>query len=269
MNEFDGLTLDQKKGILIGDIDRLQKQIKDLEATVAKLAAQSDEYYEKRKKAAQEFDNFSIEFEKKEDQIAKKLERLKDEQTKLLKLDLEIKGKREKLNEDKDQFFKEKGIIRQAQEAFKEAELLFKKREEELKVKERTFEDTKDDLAIREQNFKKEKDELSQALSLHQKELSALKEKQGNFNQEIETLKKSQAELDKYRAGWESVYNSRLKELEEAKADFEKESRAKADSLKKRELAVIQQEKEIEKAVINIQAQKDDMEIKEAKKKKK
>lgn len=248
---------------LKNDIDRLEKQRAEIEAQIAGMIKQTEEYYQKRRKAAQELDAVKLENESFIKNLQSEKTALVSQKSELEKKKLEFGIILERHAESKEAFSKERAIYRDKQE--------------ELSLLERQIKDKLESLTVAELALDKEADELAVVLAHNCAEGKKLKESQGKLEELLNSNKAKESELNQQLSEISSKRDELLDEfslkekaLKIREEDFEKHAVSKDKdfdlrdaSLKKRELDIARKEKELNKLSQDLKARKEQIEIEE------
>ena len=258
------LTREQQRGILTGDIDRLEKQKVVLGATVQKLADQTNDYYLKRQKAAQEAEAVTLEIQAKEKKLSDQLEDLRQKQRDLDKKDLDLTAKRVKLNDDKELFRKERVVYQEREKdlALKEKDL--NRRIDGLQKTERELSDREDIVLIRDKELSKERTDLVKKESDFEKDLKNFSAEKSDFVLLEKRLRQEAGDAVSAKEAAVALLNESTVKLQNEKKSFEKQKTAQEETFRKRELDLIRKEKDLIDKETEIKTRFENVEIKEA-----
>lgn len=259
-----GLTEFQFRGILEGEVKRLSDQEVVLNNQISAHATKINELSVQRRIAAEAAEASKLEIEAQNKKLIEFREQVAQERRDSEKEKQNLLILRAKLNDDRDQFAKDRAFYTAKHEALnldikKQSELLA-----ELTAKSRELDKAKDELFITQANVNSDskviletKQELERQKSIIAGELATAKD-----------LQKALAEdANKTGALKESLsqeHSEKLSELEDDKRVFEADKAAMLENFRQRELGLTRKEKEIKKAEQDIKARLEDIEIKES-----
>lgn len=238
------------------DIETLLKQKTELQRMIDEMAGQTEDYYKKRQEAAGEYERAKLE-------TAKLFKDAKDEKASLEDLRREIQSKElavkistEKLNDLKAEFAGERRIYEARLKDLDTKEKEFFVKKQDLDKREESLLTRLDDLDTRERVFNAEikgkKEELEQQInSLKSAEISAKKEKDEALKAQEQYLKQKQDN--------ETKTAEALEALEKRKANQDAEAEATRQHLRKRELSIVEKEKDVEQLKSELRTKLEDI----------
>jgi len=261
-----GLSEAQIKGILSGEVKKLNDQEVVLRDQVAKLAAQADEFYEKRRAAAMQFETEMLESKS----VLKKAEEARtqtQQERKILdKEKRDVSILREKLNQDKEAFRLEKLSYQATSKLITDQEKSVSLKLRELDDKDRDLGKLRDELTLQLNETAETRKKLTDELQDVKRETVELRAKKAEANgQKTEYLKK-QEELDSLKSALLEKHETEVSAVRKMKSEQEAESLAKEESLRRRELALVRAEKQMDEKKKDLKAREEKLEIERAKK---
>lgn len=259
-----GLTEEQIKGILSGEIERLTKQEASLKASVDELAGKYNEFFEKRQKAAEQAESLKLEMAEAEKKNMIRIGEFRKIEEKIEDQKKQLSIREDKIRSEKEALSKERSI-----------HINFVKANEDL------LEDVKtEQKKLAEKQAKLNEDyELLEAKKIQiDNDWNALKDTEKEIETRIKLIEIKDADLKKQEDALSAERSKMLAKVEEEKkksedyvagvdkknletqADFE----AQREVLKKRELDIIRREKAIQNQEISLKSREENFEIKEA-----
>lgn len=261
-----GLREDQVVVIYKNELAKLEAQEKVLLDSIDRMGAKTNDLYAERQRASQGLENERLE-------IAQARKHLVDEKTvitnaknELLRVQRDTDILREKLNEDKAMFRKEKEIISQ----WKDEASAEKKAQEEitrsLRAKEANLDKEKDDLVLREHKVASQENFVKESHDRLEAEVKSLESAKFEANTLKEALTKSLEEVERLKEDHKSKILDGSEILHKKITDFKAEMELERDSLRRREYKVVEAEKKIEDKLADLNAQRETLAIKKSKK---
>lgn len=248
---------------LKADIEKLEAQRDTLKRTIDAYALQTEELYQKRSLVAQECEVLKLGIEDERKKISQERGALEAQKREIQGLETKQKQGLVRLNEDKEQFKKDRVVYHTRLKELEDSEKEIFKTKESLKKREAELAEGVSDLQSREKRFQSEisvlKDELTNAIN-------SAKSAESSAKQESE---KSNAQYEHYLKTVENAAKSRESEKEafdKKKKEWEADTAARTEAIRKRELALVQKEKDAENLKLEYKAKIEDFEIEQARK---
>lgn len=264
-----GLTEGQFRGILEGEIDRLAKQEQTLNEQIQSHAQKINELTELRSQANRANEQEKLEIEEQKKKIIV-LRAEADEHINLSKKERQdVLFLRQKLNDDKDQYKKEREYF-QAQSEKLQADI--KKQSallSELQTKSADLDRLKDELYVTQSRVNAESKQLledKQDFDLQRMKFSG---DVAQLNDQKQAMAETLRVNEELRESVIAVYTEKLADLDNIKKTFEADKAASSESFRKRELEIARKEKEVDQIYASAERKKEDAEIVAAKPEKK
>lgn len=260
-----GLTEDQLKGVLKGEILTLQKQEIVLRDSIESMAKKTNDIYLERQQVSQAFESEKLGIKKGLENLIEEKTAIKNQKTELLNLQRDTSMLREKLNADKEMFRKEKEVISQ----LVDDATIEKKRQKDLTasllLKEQKLDKLEDELYLREENLIFQDKEITELKGRIEDEFNTAEKARHDINVIKESLASEREFVKKLQHEWDVKIGGGEEKLKEAGDAFRKEKKVENDSLRRREYAIVEKEKVIKRGLTDLRAQKESLEIERAK----
>lgn len=260
-----GLTEEQFRGILKGEIDRLAKQEQVLNEQIATHATKINELTELRSKANQLNEQEKLEIEAQKKKIIELRGIVDQERKNANREKQDVLILRQQLNDDKAQFQKDREII--SQNGDKLAAELKRQKEirEELEDKTVALVLQKDELYITQSRVNSESKKLLEEKQEFDRQTAILAGERAKLNDLRKSVEDESKETNRMKDSFIESHNERLEKFNDDQKTFEAEKAAALENIRKRELDLVRREKEIKSAETDIKARLETLEIKEAK----
>lgn len=258
-------TDEEKKKINLDvEIEKLEKQKNSLRETIEKMGKETEELYLKRQKAAQEAEASQVDLVKREKDLNFKAMSIERDRKILDKDLMDFRIKANKLGEDKEAFSKERAVFQNKisgiQKREDESDIKIKE-VETLRVK---LQEEYDFNQAKLRQVEKELDLLRAGQAKLTESEKELKSKESSYRQTLMEVESERKRLIDVKKSMENRFKAELDALEEIKRVFDLDKNAQLESIKNRELQLIDKENEIEQAIKFIQAEKEKLKIQEA-----
>lgn len=246
---------------LKSDIEQLEKQKKILQADIDAKALQTEEFYKKRQQAAQEAEAIQREIETSRKKITEDKEKLHNAVRDHENKELQLKIATEKLNQLKAEFANERRHYEVKQKELTETEKEILVRKESVQKREDSVRDREEELSVREDAFQRQIKGVREEL---EREINENKSAKVAAKQAAEDAERVQKECLKTKHDLEAQYAEKVKQLESVKENNRIEIDSQKEHLRKRELGIVQREKELDNAKLEYKTKIEDFEIEKA-----
>lgn len=257
---------DQLKLSLDSDIKRLLKQKEAIEVHLADLSKKTTEETKKYIKAKEDAEKVTLDLNKREKTLIDIKQNLDNFERDLKDKERQLALRQDKMNALRNQLNSDISIHT---EKFK----IMDRQEKELNIRVDAINKLEIDLANKQEELDirttaldqrvaevKEREEVADSRERH------IQQKLAKINDDLDRIEKERASLGAYKNRLDGDYVEKENKLKEQYEKKDKIIAAEKDALKKRELALIDEEKKIEAEKASIQARKDELKILESRK---
>lgn len=237
-----GLSEEQFRGILKGEVKTLSDQELVLKGLIASHAAKIDELTALRSKANQANEQQKLEIDAENKKLQGFRSNIEEERRASAKDKQDVLFLRQKLNEDKEQFRQDREYFNKTKEQLDKDVKAHVLEARTLTEKLKEIEQLKDELYLSISRSKEENKAIKDEAAEVKKTKSELLDQGAKLSASQAELDKDSEKLTQAQEAFEKTYHKKASDLEKAKVAFEAEVKSVKESLRFRELEIAKKE---------------------------